>query len=329
MSRVYFHTPHGDAELRGSERAWLGGLVDDIAKGVLDIRSGTHRAESLARFINPAGPSKPIPTRPDFVEWQQWCQSFELWFGGGLSGSRRQLFAYRSEPIDAWMLQLNTAMVVGNDAVRLAARIHAQCEIHTWVEGPNRAWLADLMQTGLDLGVYRSGLWYVDRPCDGPASQQPDRKWSSQGWEEVTALLRSRADEPAVLSYSVCDQFPDRHLTDWQPAPMPGGWAPSWADTDEGHAEWERDYPTPEDKAAHYEDTAGDQWYDLPAEEQWRLGMEALRRDRAGLELRPDNFVGYRFGHCLSVLDLFAHDADERVASALGLEGSAKVITHT
>ncbi len=325
MSRVYFHSLSGEAELRGSERAWLGGLVDNLTQGVLDIRSGSWHVEALRRFLNPAGPVPVPPTAGSgFDEWQRWYQTAEMYLvHGSIFGGRHPLI-YQGKPIDMFELALNTAMTVGNDAVRLAARIHAQCEIHGYVEGPNRGWLADLMQTGLDLGVFRPGLWYVDRPCGGQAALEPDRKWSDQGWGDVMALLRSRDDEPVVMSYSVCDQFPDRDITDWRPTPMPDGYAPSWANTDEGHAEWERDYPTPEDKAAHYREHAREQWYDLPAEEQWRWGMEALRRDPERLlELRPDNFATARFGHELSYLDLFAHDADERVARAFAVPETA------
>jgi transposase len=34
MSRVYFHSPSGTAEILGSERAWLGSLVSDLSIGL-------------------------------------------------------------------------------------------------------------------------------------------------------------------------------------------------------------------------------------------------------------------------------------------------------
>ncbi|GAA4304598.1 hypothetical protein GCM10023178_11830 [Actinomadura luteofluorescens] len=37
--------------------------------------------------------------------------------------------------------------------MRFLARLHAQCELHGYVEGPNRAWLADVIDQGPAAGV--------------------------------------------------------------------------------------------------------------------------------------------------------------------------------
>lgn len=86
-----------------------------------------------------------------------------------------------------WFISLNTAIAVGNDALRLGARLHGQCEIHCYVEGPNRAWLAGIIEAGRESGFYRE----------------------SMGWESVCGLLRRRDDSPVVTSYSVTEQFPE------------------------------------------------------------------------------------------------------------------------
>ncbi len=39
----------------------------------------------------------------------------------------------------------------------------------------------------------------------------------------------------------------------------------------------------------------GEEWYDLPEEECWRLCMEALRQ--IGPRLQPADWQTYRFGH--------------------------------
>ncbi|MFB6985601.1 hypothetical protein [Streptomyces sp. NPDC056304] len=57
-------------------------------------------------------------------------------------------------------------------------------EINTWVDGPRRSWLADVVVEGLDSGSYRPG----------------------RGWEDVQNILRGRDDHPAVVSFS--DTFP-------------------------------------------------------------------------------------------------------------------------
>ena len=78
-------------------------------------------------------------------------------------------------------LQLNSAIAVGGDAMKLAARLHGQCEIHCYVEGPNRAWLASLIEDAFAKHIFRTG----------------------QGWEETCTMLRKSADSPVVCSFSV------------------------------------------------------------------------------------------------------------------------------
>jgi len=99
------------------------------------------------------------------------------------------------ENVHTFAVALNTALDLGNDAIKLSARLHGQCEIHTWVEGPNRKWLAEIIQAGLKRGIFRGGM----------------------GWDSVIELLESRDDEPVVTSYSVCDRFPNSHTAKWKP----------------------------------------------------------------------------------------------------------------
>jgi hypothetical protein len=313
VSRVYFHSQHADAELRGSERAHLGSLVSALTAGFL--RSVYSReVEQLLAVVKPGHYLHQVDRSA--VGWlHPWANSFTNALTGSLSG---EFLQWKGRDIDPFAVCLNTAMRYGSDPVRLAARIHGQSEIHGWVDGKNRAWLADLMQRGLDEKVYRGGTWYVDRVSDGPAIGQTDRKWSDQGWGDVMALLRSRDDGPVVMSYSVCDQFPNRDAAQWEPPPMPEGWVPDWATGDEGRAEWERDYPEPWQRQDRYRDDSYELWYDLPGEERWRLAMEGLRASDGGLEISPDEFGRYYFTSGLTLPDLLAPDYEERLDRALG-----------
>lgn len=271
MSRVYFHSPSDTAELLGSERAWLGGLVSDLATGMLHL----HYDNDALRALLPPGHHIRQRTGSD------WADSYALYFRTGDS----ELVRYRGKSLSTFSLALNTATAVGNDQMKLAARIHGQCELHAWVDGPNRAWLADIMQAGLDSGVYRKGYWY--EPAAGG-----ERLWQSMGWESVIGLLRTRDDEPVVMSYSVCDGFPSAYVGDWMSR-------------------------RPEDTD---QDEHSDAWYELDSAEQWRISMAVLRASGDGLEIRPDDWATFRFTHELSVLDLRAPDWEQRVQRALGLE---------
>lgn len=299
MSRVYFHSPTRTAELRGSERAWLGGLVSDIAEGALSLRDPA-RADRLRALIHPDHYLAKQPTNgPGRADG--WATSYALLFGSSWDEDRTPLIQYNGKPVRTFSLALNTAALLGSDQIKLAARLHGQCEIHAWVDGPNRAWLADIMQAGLDSGVYRRRLQY-------PAAPDYDRSeptWVPQGWEDVIALLRERDDEPVVTSYSVTDSFPTSSVGDWMP-PWPEGREEHW------------DALTEEQQQARSD--RSDAWYDLDAAEQWRISMDGLRSS-GGLEMKPDDWETFRFTHQLTVLDLFAPDWEERLGHALTGEG--------
>lgn len=180
MSRIYFHSYDGEAELLGSERAYMGhSLTTKIALGLLNV-GGYNTPKQLLRFIKPENHLAQLDSKSPM-----WERGYEASFTTGMTSG---LINYRNREIEPFTVALNTALAVGNDVIKLAARLHGQCEIHTWVDGPNRAWLADIMQAGRDTGLYRDEM----------------------GWEKVIALLRSGSTLPVVTSYSVCDRFPNR-----------------------------------------------------------------------------------------------------------------------
>lgn len=343
MSRVYWHSKYRTAELRGSERAWLGHVARGPADAAWDFDPvGSSTMDRIALLL---GMVPPESEESYLHRYLREAQEENERHRAAIAANR--LGTYNPEPrqrlvqavstalrvngfpltvagvqLDTSNVELNTALVAGSDPVRLAAKIHGWCETHCYVEGPDRKWLADIIDEGLRAGIYRRGLWWVDRPCDGPAENEPDRQWSDQGWGDVLDLLRESDDGPVVLSYSVTDSFPNREVAGWEPPPMPDGWVPNWADTDEGLAEWEQDYPTAEDKAAYYEERAGDAWYDLHWDEQWDTALAGLRRDLPWARLGPDTLTEVTFHYPVTVYDLFAPDRDERIRAALASEES-------
>lgn len=131
--------------------------------------------------------------------------------------------------------------------------------------------------------------------------EEPNRFWLSgiilhgledgvmrqeSGWEDVVELLRSDHPGPVVTSFSVCDQFPNAGV-----AVRAGLW-------------------TPTDGAESF-----DEWYELPASEQWRLGMAALRQD-SSLELTPQRLGGPYFGDMCT-----GFDVQRRIAYLRWLKG--------
>lgn len=302
MSRVYFHTPSAEAELLGSERAHLGGLCNDLTRGLLDVQNNHER---LREFLPDDGMHAAYPSWPGpdyFARFQQWRMSAEMRITGPLD---ENAFIWKGKPVSAFSLVLNTAVRVGNDAVKLAARIHGQCEIHCWCEGKDRAWLAGIIDQGLALGVFRKSL----APGNPDGSRGEPYK---MGWEDVTALLRSRDDEPVVMSYSVCDGFPSRYEAGWEP-PAGADLRPEWC-SDEY---WES---LNDSERARYRAEEG--WERLSDVERWEAAMPVLRAKGGGLRLDPADWDGFSFGHGLSVLDMLATDYADVLDRALLADAS-------
>jgi hypothetical protein len=168
MSRVYFHTESDEAELYGSERAYAGSVCEGLAMSVASRLPGDW-CDKLRDMSNYKG-----------------SMEYDYWLRITLFGSCAKRITYKDISAEAFSVMLNTAQLLGSDYVRLLARIHGQCEIHGWIEGPDKSWVADLIAGGRKANLYR-----------------PD-----MGWESVETLLRDNDTEPVVMSYSVCDTFP-------------------------------------------------------------------------------------------------------------------------
>lgn len=294
MSRIYFHTPGKTVEVLGPERAHAGLMTDRVGHGAMDV---FHNLDRLRELLNPAHDLAQHRTSGEMITWSFWFEQSTGWDRG------TPLLVYAGRPLSSGDLVANTALAVGSDPMRLLTRLHGQCELHGYVEGPNRAWLADIIQAGLDSGVLRKTLNGRDL-----------------GWAGVITLLRDRDDEPVVTSYSVTDWFPNKDVADWRP-PEGTDLAPAWAA--EEPEEWAA--LTEEEQAEYRDDSEADLWSDLPADQRWRLAVDGLRRSNRTmlLEFKPDDWATFRFGHGLTAFDLYEPDWRDRITAALGLEKGA------
>ncbi len=246
MSRINFHSPSGTIEIRGSERAWAGRLCSNLLNIALDWQLDTFsKPHPLLDFIADTHYLHKT-SREHLVESAETAVVVDLSFNlpDGTS-------------IDSFHLSLNTAYQMGNDTVKFLARVHGQSEVHGFVEGHNRAWLANIIDQGLASGPLRT--------YDGAFTNT---------WADLSTMLRQRDDEPVVMSYSVCESFPNRYVANC------------------------------DDTNSHID------WYDLSDEQQWILGMQGLRNSDAGctygLELKPDNWDHFIFHNGMNGYQLLA-----------------------
>lgn len=301
MSRIYFHTPTHTAELRGSERGWLRAVAANTAQpwwGLNDWSIPTDRVLDIIDMIIPgtsgqyvldiAGPvrngQRDHATVKALVDVLTTClrvNDVPLRVG--------------DHAVSSANAELNTALATGNDLVCLAAKIHGWCEVHPWVEETDRAWCADVIERATTAGVYRAGMWYT-----GHGGQ---RTWADQGWSDVVSLLRDTTTHPGpvVLSYSICDGFPNPYVATTMPA-WPAGVREDWNALTQTQQDERR--------------TATTAWYDLPESQQWETAMDGIRRNRPWTNITPTNLATTTFGPPITLFDLFHPDRIDRVHAA-------------
>lgn len=183
MSSISFRNKHQTVKVSGRERAWFRCLIDNISLGllgpILEDRENWDRVkDALAPGCSWVDPH----------DWQYFRTRLLTAFrtGNGL---------WHGEPLDSFILRLNTALALGGDALRLAAKIHGQCEIHGFFRAENGPWAARIIRQGLKTYIFRRDKAQYD------------------GWEAVADLLE-HTKGTVIMDYSVTDGFPEGILTE-------------------------------------------------------------------------------------------------------------------
>lgn len=172
--------------VEGSELFNIDRQVSNLFLSVLDLPCALEKPLPFFAII-PADSyllsDSSISNLPRFLDSVRvWARSPESCIF--LGGKKRDLFP----------IKLNTVLRIGNDPLKLLARLDGQCEIHCYVEPENRKWLAQIIQDGLMAGIYRE----------------------NQGWQSVIDLLLNGHNSPVVTSTDCCDQFPNPEIAQIQ-----------------------------------------------------------------------------------------------------------------
>lgn len=182
MSAIYFHTLDCETvSVSGAERAHMQCVLSDIALSIV----GTITYE---RIMNVLPTSCYLHSMSDNTHFEKHA---ETW----LHVSNDKLIL-NGEKHDIFPVLLNTAYKLGSGPVKIAARIHGQCEIHCYIRNENKQWFAGIVESGLSCGLFRL----------------------SMGWRDVLDLL-AQTKSDIVLSYSVTEQFPNYWISDWYGLP--------------------------------------------------------------------------------------------------------------
>lgn len=247
MSSINFETKGKSVSVRGTERHYAAMLVNDLVKVFLDPDANGK----LLQEIIPKGSYLKNPEKNP-----QWGTHFCNALSYGISE-----FSLDGVKINGFLLGLNTAVAIGNDALKLLASIHGQCEVHAYVLGKNRAWMADVIENG-PLDIFR-----------------PDT-----GWADVVSLLRENDTEPVILSYSITEGVLGTAGNEWVNEELLARDVDDPEETDEdGYTVW---------------DQLQEEWYEQGEDKQWAYVLKWLStRENRGLELSPERFATqFHFG---------------------------------
>jgi hypothetical protein len=179
MSRIVFHSPSGEARVCGAERARASCITRQLF--ALCIGYDGLNDDPIRRILPADFPQAKSQARVSLEGY----------------GHDDVAFIVDGTHIPLLDAQINTALVAGSPVIGFLARLHAQCEMHAFVEGPHRIWLANLIALGVNDSILRVF---------------PEDADYHSGWNAVIGLLQRRNDEPVVLSYSVTSTFPNPHI---------------------------------------------------------------------------------------------------------------------
>lgn len=312
MAQMIFHTQDGEAILKACEREHLAHLARLIPANVWDI-TNLSRCDQIMALIPRERGTEYLHTMHDQVKaahLDQHMSAIHAATNGGVvaalnnrmvtsislalraTGNGVPLLVPITPParLRSLEVEFNTTLAAGNDILRLATKLYGWAASHTWIAEEHREWAADLIQSGLDQGIYRAGLWSTD--------QRNQRVWLDTGWADVIALLRG-GPGPVVLSTSTDDPFPNPDLETWM----------SVLPDDVTHTAEQRRTV----RQRRYEE-----WGQLTNAQCWEAGMAYLTEYVPYLQLSPNNLATNTFGPAVTVFDLLSaerHDNIRRVVA--------------
>lgn len=170
---ITFASPSGSAQLHHLERDRCAHICHGLAWQFTEAaRIEGRSADVRARYAHIVDPGDAVHVQADIL----WASTFKRWMLD--PGYHEVLKVPGHEHVTPFSLAMNTVLVVGGSVLELMARLHATCGIGGYVVGEDRAWLADIIQIGVD--TYQ---------LNGPA-----------GWDGIVELLRADDEEPVVMS---------------------------------------------------------------------------------------------------------------------------------
>ncbi len=180
MSEICFVSERGEASVSGPERASFRIWCIDVMCTALHLASDCEdRPHPLRQIL----PKDHYALR---MRWRKWEEEVRA----AITGDPDFRFQVGERSTTFLCCAWNTALAVGGDVLKLAARLDGQCELNAFVEESNREWLARIIERGRRSNILRAEM----------------------DWEKVLELLRFSVRGPIVSSYSGTSSFPYEEL---------------------------------------------------------------------------------------------------------------------
>jgi len=184
MSGIEFTTRDGRASVRGTERAYGAALAARLTAAVLDL-NGRHTQERNRRIL-----PELFLQQAEFERYRaqkdgrtsSLTETFTYWAPMSAmmheDGEADMRIGDQTQRVDA--VVINTGVVAGSDPIALLTRLHGYVDEGIIVAGSDRAWLAAIIDVGLQAHILR------DEP----------------GWTSAAELLRDDDRSPVVITTS-------------------------------------------------------------------------------------------------------------------------------
>lgn len=231
MSSLGFLTHNNHIPVDGRERHRLGSMLEQLAWQCV-VRDCDPRED----VSGPGGSFlRAAINLPDWVSRAtagQFHEMLRLYLGGAHDHTEVVNLPDSDGTPAASVLDVNVNSVIAGycDPVAFAVRLRAQCEVNGWIDGPDRAWAADMVEAGLNTP------WPADIAEVGQRTVLTDRpRIGYQGWAAVCSMLRADDKQPVVLESSITEGFPSSNWAHTGNPDLPGDW---WSTAEPGE-QWD------------------------------------------------------------------------------------------
>lgn len=203
MSSLTFMDRNGGAAVSGREYTKFGSLLTGLAWRAVQDSCDPHERNGPSVLRD----AVQLPAWVASVRFDDFAQHAGLYLRTSGDDAEVRL---PGQPAGTLLdTALNTVVTAFGAATALAVRLYAQAGVNAWIDGPDRDWLAAVIEWGRDAA-------YPPQVANGYTgslplfADRPSVNGKYDGWPAVVKYLRADDRHAVVLTYSVTGGFPSQ-----------------------------------------------------------------------------------------------------------------------